>query len=1046
MVSNNDVTLSTCAVNHTTINNNNNMKLLRRGIVRIRNVAAFPIPPALLCARRGVTSTPVSMQNARSGHFRPFSSDDEAQLAAILTTKPRHVARYVRQSVLHSRRKITHFRNSVTFLMIALQSRLQRSEISPADASALVESLMKECVELRQGDMAHLLFRASIRFRKYGMPMHYPLVKHLFDSYRSDNARDLMKNMADELRGDETLRMLAVLSYQLSGKYEEGEKLLQEIPLEKIGTEDYCALLGTYGMTSQYRRIISLTNQLLNQREAANGSRFDFDAIFSAAIIAIRGDGDMLEEVTKQALDNRAQLSDQAIGTLMRARLQRCRTASDVYEAERLLREDLGVNMLGMAAQTAVIARCSEILSKGQKVSDEIMLQKVQLLDSAVDESVANDAIDNLEPSYLTSLIKGYGVLGRFDDMKRCFNRLKEAGALHDGRLYDEMLRWYAHAYNLKEVIALKEEMQEQHIYHTAYTYQHLFRVLDKYYPRMVEKYMNEMRSKGIQIEYYMYPTLLRVFGVLQDYSIVEQLYREIKGKVAAGDVQVFSPAVAVQLLKTYQHDTSRCEVIIQEAENYGLLANEAVQAEIVQYYSMNNRHEDLNALVSRIPYKSPDIYRVLLRDTSKHRNRQGFDALLKEMRERHVSVNERTFGEVITGLGHFNDLEGVKRYFHEALTSNAVRSPLFFAVAASAFARLGDAQAVDECWNDLLQSKVTITMPVYNKFLDLYMASNNVEMVQQILNTMMKLVPPNPVTATTVVDMLGKMGRLSEMECVLEEMSRSANAAPTQVTYHQAMNAYAKSGDVTKMEAMREKMKEEGFQENHITFNILFEGYGRAKRYERVKELVEERKSKQIAMEEFGYAVLLNIYSRAHMVEETTQIVEEMVSAGVPFTSRMLATLATSFSYIGDIPKVEHYVSLLLSHRDRRQRDVESVYLMYAKMRDTVKIQELLDSEKLPKTQFIYNVCVGAFARAGEHTKVASLLTQMEERGFTLSRNTSVTLSTLLLKAGKLELAQTVLKWKGCTPSGGREREGGEGEEIEIEDTMALGTDDRAH
>ncbi|CAD2216738.1 hypothetical protein ADEAN_000421100 [Angomonas deanei] len=41
-----------------------------------------------------------------------------------------------------------------------------------------------------------------------------------------------------------------------------------------------------------------------------------------------------------------------------------------------------------------------------------------------------------------------------------------------------------------------------------------------------------------------------------------------------------------------------------------------------------------------------------------------------------------------------------------------------------------------------------------------------------------------------------------------------------------------------------------------------------------------------------------------------------------------------------------------------------------------------------------------------------------MEKMGYTLSRNTSVTLSSLLLKAGKLELAQTVLKWKGINPS----------------------------
>ncbi|KAH8613761.1 PPR repeat Pentatricopeptide repeat domain [Trypanosoma vivax] len=966
------------------------------------------------CAAFSIFSSAVLRQPSRVGHYRPFSSEDEEKLAAVLTSKPRHVARYVRQSVLHSRRRVTHFRNSVTFLMIALQSKLQKGEITPSDASALVEGLMKECVELRQGDMAHLLFRASIRFRKYGMGIGYALVKHLFDSYRADNAKELMRSMAAELRGDVSLRMLAVLAYHLSGDHSEGSELLQTIPSDKITTADYCALLDVYGVSGRYDDIASLVKQLLDPRSGVSCVDLDLNMLLSSSIVAIRGSNSLLQEMKDIALAKRAVLSEQAIGVLLRARLRTAYTVSDVYQAEASFRAEFGTSNLGMTAETCVIARCSEILSRGQKASDEMMLQKVQCLENAVEESLANDAIEDLDPSYFLSLIKGYGVLGEFESMKRCFNRLKEAASVRNSRLYDEMLRWYAHAYNLKEVIALKEEMHEQQVMHTAQTYQYLFRVLDRHYPRMVEKYLSEMRGKGIQIEPFMYPTLLRVFGSLEDYAIVEQLYREIKDKASAGYTEVFSPPVVVQLLKTYQHNPGRSEAIITEAENYGLLANEAVQAEIVQFYSTNDRYDDLHALVSRLPYKSPDIYRVLLRDASKRKDRRLFDALLHEMRENRVTVNERLFGTVMTALGHFNDLEGVKRYFHEALSCNVVRTPLFFAIAASAFARLGDVQSIDSCWNDLLQSKVTITMPVYNKFLDLYMTNHNVEMVQQILDTMMKLVPPNPVTATTVVDMLGKMGRIGEMESVLEEMTRSTNAVPTQVTYHQAMNAYAKSGDVAKMETMRERMREEGFQENHVTFNILFEGYGRAKRYERIKELVEERKSKQIPMDEFGYAGLLNIYSRARMAEEITQIVDEMVAGGVPFTSRMLSTLATSFSNIGDMPKMEQYVSLLLAHPDCRQKDVESVYLIYSKLRDTVKLQELLDSENLPKSQFTYNICVSAFARAGEHTKVASLLTQMEERGFSLSRNTSVTLSSLLLKAGKTELAQTVLKWKG--------------------------------
>lgn len=224
---------------------------------------------ALLCgtAVRNLSSrallTTAPLRQRLSGHYRPFSPEDEVQLATILTTKPRHVARHIRQSMQHSRRRIIQFRNAVTYLMILLQSRLQRREIGAADATAIVESLMRECVELRQGDMAHLLFRAAIRFRKYGLTVGYPLVRHLYHSYKHDNAKELMKDMADEMRGDAALRFIAVLSYLFCGQVERGQALLAEIPRAQLTTENLCALAESYGSAGQVERVSELADEML---------------------------------------------------------------------------------------------------------------------------------------------------------------------------------------------------------------------------------------------------------------------------------------------------------------------------------------------------------------------------------------------------------------------------------------------------------------------------------------------------------------------------------------------------------------------------------------------------------------------------------------------------------------------------------------------------------------------------------------------------------------------------------------------------------------
>ncbi|CAD2216737.1 hypothetical protein AGDE_09356 [Angomonas deanei] len=854
--------------------------------------------------------TAIALRPQTGKHFRPFSSEDEAQLTSVLSSKPRHVARHIRQSMLNSRKRVLQFRNSVTYLMILLQSRLQKKDISPAEATAIVESLMRECVDLHQGDMAHLLFRASIRFRKYGLEVTPPLVKYLYESYRKDNAKDLMNNMAEELCADEAFRFLSVLAFLFGGSASRAKELLAQIPKGTITTEEYCSLVETYGMTRAYDDIKALLKDLEGEPNVS------LDAVYSAAACAVSGNHALINELVEAAIQKNIKFSEAAMGSILRSTFQynEVNTINDVYAAEETLREQLQVPSLGMAAETAVISKCTEILSKTRASGDELMLQKISHLKAVIDTAVQNDEVDLIDSSLMMSLIKGYGVLAKFDEMKDCFETLKKAGAIKDHRLYDEMIKWFAYSYNLKEVIAFKEEMSENGIYHTPFTYHNVFKVLDKYYPRMVEKYLAEMRSKGMRIESFMYPTLLRVFAELQDFNTVERLYKEAKDRVSQ-EGGFLNPGVIIQMLRYNVNDLERCQAIIHDAENYGLLATQSVQAEILHLYSRNQKYEELQAFLAKIPNKSQDMYRVLLKDAVKRKDKKDFLRIISEIESSQMTVGERLFSVMIVGASNFRDGERVKKYISKAQDSDQVRTPMFFCDAAVAYSRLGDLDAVDQCWKDLLESKMVITMPVYNRFLDLYMNSNNMGMVQEILDTMMKLVPPNPVTATTVVDMLGKMGRIQEMEAVLDQMSKSANATPTLVTYHQAMNAYAKCGDVVKIEEVRDKIRKAGFQENHVTYNIMFEGYGRAKRYENLEELIQERKDKKIAMEEFGYVVLLNAYSRARMKENVEALVDEMVNSGVNLSSRMLATIASSYSAVENTTQMEHYIKILRNH-----------------------------------------------------------------------------------------------------------------------------------
>ena len=897
--------------------------------------------------------------------------------------------------------------------MIALQNKLQKLQLDPSDASAIVESIMKECVDLRQSDMAHLLFRASLRFRKYGLKLSYVCVKHLYDSYRAGSAKDMMGSLADEihkdLEGNAELRPLVLGALIFAEQYDKATALKDSIPPAQLTTEDLCAMIEAYGSKRRFNTIVELLNDAHCE---ASFPSIDPSSVYCAAICCLRGDVGLLIAAYKNAVAHRLKLSETALGYVFRALTYDLASVADVCAVEERMKSELGIANLGLFAETSMIAKCSEFISKGQAAADEIMLAKVHHLQAVVETSLQNDNVEDLDVQYLNSLIKGFGIMGKLDDMRKAFDILKQHNAANDNRIYEEMLKWYAYNNNVKEVLALKEEMTVKNIYHTSAVYNHVFRVLDRFYPRMVEKYYLEMQRKNIVIEPYMYPTLLRIFGELQDHGKLEELYAEIRARISAGNSSLLTPRLTCAILRAFHHDPHRCEKIISEAGNMGHLSEDRVQSEILQYYFGTQQKEKIEHLISSIPRKSAFVFQTLLRETGRHGDRAQFDKYLEELRNSGEPMTERLLSIIITSQSRFGNRRAVEAALQEAKDGKCIRTSQFFADAAAAFARLGDSVAIEMAWNDLIASDIPIAMPVYNKFLDLYMATNQLDKVQQVLNMMMQKVPPNPITTTTVIDMLGKMGRLSEMEALLEEMTRSTNAKPTLVTYHQVMSAYAKSGDVHKMEAIRFKIREAEMQENHVTYNILAEGYGRAKRYEHLKELLQERAAKKIPLEEFGFIILLNTYARARMPDEVGEVSQMLLDSGIPLTSRMLSTVATAYSLVGDTGKVEHYVNLLMNHKERRQRDIESVFLMYSRLRDVTRLQQLFDS--CEKTEFVYNICVGAFAKAGQYNKVAQLLQHMEQKGFELSRNTSVTLSSLLMKAGKLELARAVLDWKG--------------------------------
>ncbi|KEG05582.1 polyadenylation/uridylation factor 1, partial [Trypanosoma grayi] len=460
--------------------------------------------------------------------------------------------------------------------------------------------------------------------------------------------------------------------------------------------------------------------------------------------------------------------------------------------------------------------------------------------------------------------------------IKTAWTRMQHKGLTDDVRVYNELFKWFALMGNVKDVIALKEEMDAAGVHPDSQTYAWALRALGRYYPRHVERLYEEMLQRHVRPDVQLYNTLIGIFGDLGDTARVEAIMEEMKRREEFGTLQM-TPVTFAILIRIYSSDLAKAEAMYAEAKKRGLTDHPHVQTSMLHVYANHAEGaEQLAKFLEGIPAWPTDVYNVLLNKYGRAGDRDKVSELIRKMKAEEVAMNDVTFGTLITAYARWGDGEKVRDVIQLLKEHEGEVSAAFYSVLASSLSRMGDADGVSNAWDDLLASKLFPDTEVYNQFLLLYSRQHNTGKMQAVLNNMMKHVPPNPVTATTVLDMLGKSGRVAEMESLFEDMKSSPDTLPTSVTYHQMMNTYAKTGDVAKMEKLHAEFLEKGYTNNAVTYNILADGYGRARRFDQMEATLQQRRAAGVPMDDLIYCITATAYGRARLQKEVQRVYAE--------------------------------------------------------------------------------------------------------------------------------------------------------------------------
>lgn len=968
--------------------------------------------------RVGSLGLTAALRQHRTSSFQPFTSQDEEDLVRVIKTRPRHVLKHVRQQVWRSRKKELYFRNTVTHLMIILQDFLRKHLIDPAYASQIMEGILEECVTYSQHDMAHLLFRTFLRFRKYGCTISVNSIRFLFESYKANDSKELMLQLANEMKADTALRPLCIAAFLFAGCEAEAEALMKDMEWNELSKDDILALVAGYEKLNRVDKNMEMLKRLPD-RTFAEAERTEIYAAFLRSLQ--KSDNDALfTEVFQAAVDAGVKFDSDIFSTVLRQKMRRVTSAEEINAIEAELK-NLGY-VPDVTGSSIIITAFARLRHFGDRGDEELMLSKVDALLSSIESRLKQGDPDmDISATHIRAVIRGYGTARRPEALKDAWVRLQFKGITNDVRVYNELFKWYALMGNVKDVLALREEMGKTGVHPDSLTYTWILRALGKFYPRHVSQIHKEIEERRVRPDIQLYNTLIGLLGDLQKLDCVDALFSNMRQREEAGTLQL-TPITFAVLIRIYSRDLKRAEQLYEEAKKRNLSDHSHVQTSMLHVYaSLPDSTEKIDCFLSAIPVWDTDVYNVLLNMYGKRRNRDKFDETLQKMKNEQVAMNDVTFGTLITAFARWKDIDQVNGVMELLKEHEGEVSAAFYSVLASSLNRIGDAEGVTNAWEDLITSKLFPDMDVYNQFLVLYSRQHNLPKMHGVLDNMMKQVPPNPVTATTVLDMLGKSGRVAEMESLFEDMKSTPDTQPTSVTFHQVMNAYAKSGDNVKMESVHDEFLARGYANNAITYNILMDGYGRSKAFEQMEEVLQKRKSSGIPPDDIMYCILASAYGKAKSEKDVIRIFEELNdSANTPMlTKRTIWSCIDAFCRCGNADYMEKCIEMLRSANDSAQllpSDYSALIPYYCRMGLMEKVESIEEDLRKTSLELSYsalNAVARGYSKGGRFDKTVETLHKMRDRNWVPDASTALQLSGAFLKAGLHEQAKQIIEWR---------------------------------
>lgn len=378
--------------------------------------------------------------------------------------------------------------------------------------------------------------------------------------------------------------------------------------------------------------------------------------------------------------------------------------------------------------------------------------------------------------------------------------------------------------------------------------------------------------------------------------------------------------------------------------------------------------------------------------------------------------VSSAAFNALLRGLLSRSGFEEAQWLRNEMLRFGVAPNEASLNLLMDTAARSGS--HLDEAW-DILEEmqkqhlkadKYTVsilTKQLSDRISDKRRVPRGVAMVEYFLKTQPEDV--DEVLVNSLLDVFCKLGDMPRLEATLDRM-REYGIRGSAVTYGTIVKAYGRAGNIDRVLQAWEEMQAEGLEANAVTYGCMLDACVKCGHLEKALHIFAIMKQRGLHRNTILYATLIKGFAKSKDPLAAKNLYREMRSERVPCNVVVFNSLIDACVRACDLQGAGEVLQEMTATNVRPDLITFSTlikgYCSNGELSKAMRLQEELQARQLECDEIVYNSLLEGCVKAGDLQLGLRMFSEMRQKHVRPSAVTFSILVKLLSRAGRLDLA----------------------------------------